>query len=249
MRRGGKRVTFATLADGSFAHHSDEIGASSRMDEIGMVLNIEIGGRKIEWNFSAYPRPSLARDVMTVVHGQILAGKGARRFATLLGFRLAIGSILTHIETYDPSGRVLHIRDMDRAFLEALDSPRLTNAWYGRLGCLVRLLRTARDLSLLETSPDLSTEHDGDRLKIVSRFPKPKTSPADSYSPFIVRQIQGAARRDIADITARVRAGIKELEALNADIAANGDHRVLSHNDRILLHLTTHARITQADYC
>lgn len=177
----------------------------------GLHLVVWIAGQKTEWNFERYSRRELALDFLSVFHKMVVVQKHFSNFNTFIGYRLAIGGILSNIDELDPENRIHCLRDIDRRFLDCIDIGS-SQANYKRLQALIVVLRASRESDVDTVSEDLETPHHGDRLSYISSAPKPRSNPKDAYSPYVANQILGAARGEIQAAITRVRAGIANLQ-------------------------------------
>lgn len=211
-RTKGSRANFVgQITDAADETGQRPVGHGAKRD--GRTLVITIEGRTARWNFSAYSRPELALEVMGVFERWIEEGRSFQSFRTFESYRLKTGGFLTKIDYWDPAGKVQSLKDIDRGFLDILDVPNQTKSQHERLQKLIVLLREARRQSTRNVAADLLNTDVGDRLAFVSRWPKPISTPKDAYSPFVVKQIQDAARSEIRSSLAELREGIAGLKA------------------------------------
>lgn len=190
------------------------------------TLVVWVAGKRDAWTLSAYPRRQLALEFAELFAKLVEAGLQFGSKDTYVRYKTEIGSFLKLLETKDERKNIQTISDINTAIISKFDGPLIGQAGYRRLNVLIVMLRAARQINADAVADDLKPAADGDRLAYISDFAKPKTTPRDSYSPHVVRQLRAAASSEMNAVLTRVRAGLAEFERLKAEIARNASRPV-----------------------
>lgn len=223
--------------------HELSWATSCVVDRVNFELKASFDNDPIGWSFARYSRRGLASEIFELFPWMLQSGHYFGTHASALRYRLSIGGLLSKIDSIDPAARIQSLRDMDRAFLETLDHPGLLTSEWARLGHIVKMLRAARAKHSASVASDLKCPELGDRLRFVSRHPKPASIPRDAYSPFVANQIEGAVKPEIALCITRVRNGqssLRELQERSVTPAAP--------NEAILLELSMAGHMSPATW-
>lgn len=192
------------------------------------------------WDFSRYPRMQLALDVrrafeILIAHGLLSGNKSTR-----LGYKNEWGQLLSHIDQFDPSGRIQQLSDLDAEFLEGQDRIGMTIGGWGRLCRLVKVLRGVRRVAPdMLSSTFLPDPFEHDRLAFISRYPKPVGRKRDSYTPYVAKQINNAAMAECKACHHRILTTRKNLNGVPRDGSP-----VRDLYDRLRLYIAEHGPVS-----
>lgn len=196
-------VSFDEEADASDCKQAIVSGATVE----GMALVASVASQTVRWDFAKYRRKNLAINFMMLMFDVLNLGRLFTSWNTFLKYKHSISYIIKNIDAIDPYNDIIDISSFSRSFVERLDGPGLSSAAYGRLLVLIVLLREARKANPQSVSEDLRGSNVSDRLSFISRWPKPKSTPRDPYTPYVASQIEQAARLELQVVLKEMRAG------------------------------------------